>query len=134
MEREHPSPFVNTDTGLDTDILDLPLVRKPTWKISTLYQTEHWINIRGEVIPLEQIDARYARNIMGFLDKRAAMAHEIARFWLSMQWPDDPSDGVWHAMVASEQDHDNTPPLDWMRSTPLYEALRATIGPLNPNE
>lgn len=98
MEREHPSPFENTDTGLDTDVFDLPLVHKPTWSIRTLYQTEHWINIRGEKIPLEQIDERYARNIMGFLDKRAPMAHE------------------------------------WMRSTPLYQALLATITPINPNE
>ncbi len=80
-----------------------------------LAQTKVWKNVNNETILLSEIDARYAGNIVRFLDRKAdelADKIDLVEVW------------VWAAMDAAGTPHRIEDPSNWMRGTSLYKALR----------
>ncbi len=88
---------------------------------SFLKQTKVWRDITNTEIPLDQIDARYAKNILGFLEHKAEELLDLsinADLWAQSQM-DAPFSMDEGSMAAAR----NQKPVEWMWSRPLYKAI-----------
>ncbi|HRE00730.1 MAG TPA: hypothetical protein PLV68_05490 [Ilumatobacteraceae bacterium] len=97
---------------------------KPLGWVRYLDQGTWWKNAAGEWIEVPSIDARYAGNIIGWLERRAQQLHWLYCLALcdmggpqgdmaSLAWDDELDD-------VSRAD-----PLPWLQSTALYRAVAA---------
>lgn len=91
-----------------------------------LSQTDTWVNKQGEEIAVSEIDSAYAANIIGFLERRAALLHDQeCRAALSVVPPT--------ADMASyhyEQEIDalfQADPREWLQDQPLFHALQERV-------
>lgn len=96
---------------------------------AALRQDRVWTDRQGTEIALSDIDERYARNILGFLEKRAAVLHAGAHEqYLFLPEP--------RGDVANDSFHDEhtalmfMEPKDWLESQPFVHALRTRVAEL----
>lgn len=97
-----------------------------------LDQSEYWVDAHGVRQQLDDMSPSYRANLLNFIRRRAQ--HFQSQGWLeylSAGWPEDPSDGVWSAMVTAEAELDGTP-TEWIERTPLVCRLveLERVGPV----
>jgi hypothetical protein len=91
-------------------------------------QTKFWAPFDGSPCPIAMIDDRYARNILAFLERRAA--HILTQYiWGACYFGPD-NDGFasddWDDQLERLAHAD---PIAWIRTTPLYDRIAGQRSP-----
>lgn len=89
------------------------MLREASRKANMFNQDEVWVNADGRYIPIREISARYAENIMEHLQSHMMEDAEAVYLWNTRELP--------HAMEFNYTVEDCR---GWLESTPLYSALR----------
>lgn len=90
---------------------------------SFLRQTNQWKNAKNEIILLKDIDQRYARNILWFLERKAPELLDLAGE--AIFWAEAMTDTIT-GRADSFQAQDS---YQWMVSRPLYKAIARIAYP-----
>lgn len=101
---------------------DVAVITRPMRDV--LRGNETWVNRKGERIPLPDIDANYASNIVAFLEDRAELlyAGEVGEFvgfgcpfngeMATMEWERAMDETLWMS------------PDEWLSEQPMYRLLK----------
>lgn len=89
------------------------LLREASRRAHMFSQDEVWVNSEGRYVPIKEMSARYAENVMHFLEGNALSDAEMIWMW-------DTRDDANAGEFVMDEDRAR----DWVRSTPLYRALR----------
>ena len=126
-EMGRPAPPYMDEGAMWLDSFDRPQVddydRGPTWLKASevqsfLAQTEDWRNINNDTIPLSEIDARYAGNIVRFLERKAPDLMELVDSYIFYVEAETETIGDHRPLVG------RVDPVQWMRDHKLYQAIK----------
>jgi uncharacterized protein HemY len=100
-------------------------------KLDVLDQTETWTDATGAVHQLSEMEARYCRNVVAFLERHAPELAELSALQLlRCSLPDEAT----QAYLSVTESLDNElrrlagDPVGWLNNKPLLKALRARAG------
>jgi len=96
--------------------------------LSILHQDAQWIDIHGVVHRLDDMDADYLGNVLGYLHRNAA------RFRHLQDTSDRARDllGIPHEAGIPFEDPLWDSPQEWIETTVLAKAIRRRLGPSAP--
>lgn len=87
----------------------------------------HWWVAKGqEKIALDDISPRHARNIIGWLRRRASFLHDIACLEF-MQYPEPTAEAALDCYNGDFDRLNEMDPVEWLMETPLVVNLKAKI-------
>lgn len=88
-----------------------------------LHQGDVWRDGAGQHIPVSGIDARYAGNILRFMERQAP--RWVVIYWLDFwnQCSGMPMGDMAEMVVDREEAYAMDHPVEWVRETELYKAI-----------
>lgn len=85
-----------------------------------------WVTKEGETLSLDKITPRHARNIIGWLRRRAGFLHDIACLEF-MKIPEPQGEHALDDYNSSFDQLNEMDPVEWLMQTPLVINLKAKI-------
>lgn len=97
---------------------------------NVLTQTETWYDFEGEAYTIRAMSIRYKRNLLRWLERNAV--HLMLQYMWSMPYPnlngEMAQDAAEHEWDREQTRLMNTPAIEWIVRTPLYEAVQSSVA------
>jgi hypothetical protein len=99
-----------------------------TLNLSTLSQSDYWVDRHGNERPLTEMPADYLSSVLGFLRARTARLYQLEITRQEMSPIAAVTDGWDNGVDAIAPHQSPEAAAAWLENTPLVLAIRALLG------